>query len=156
MNEAMATVTAISGSAQACAANGDLRILKANDTLLEGETIITPNGSRVELALADGNSLLVTDMPEMAITRDLVAGTAAGPGESAVADETLQGILSALEAGEGVLTPPPLASTDSRRPAGSRKRAAVLSMTWADLLNLNATAKHDVVFNLNEQLIYKK
>ena len=134
MSEAMATVAAITGSAQACDANGDLRILKANDTLLEGETIITPNGSRVELALADGNSLLVTDMPEMAITRDLVAGTAASPGESAVADETLQGILSALEAGEGVLTPPPLASMDSRRSSGSRKRA-IPSIKWADLLN---------------------
>ena len=140
MNEAMATVTAISGSAQACAANGDIRILKAKDTLLEGETIITPNGSRVELALADGNSLLVTDMPEMAITRDLVAGTAASPGESAVADETLQGILSALEAGEGVLTPPPLVSTDSRHSAGSRKKA-VPSIEWAELLNRRISSR---------------
>ena len=134
MSEAMATVTAITGSAQACDANGDLRILKANDTLLEGETIITPNGSRVELALADGNSLLVTDMPEMAITRDLVADTAASPGESAVADETLQGILSALEAGEGVLTPPPLVPVDSRLSAGSRKRT-IPSIKWAELVN---------------------
>ena len=140
MNEAMATVTAISGSAQACDASGDLRILKANDMLLEGETIITPNGSRVELALADGNSLLVTDMPEMAITRDLVAGTAASPGESAVADETLQGILSALEAGEGVLTPPPLVSRDSRHSAGSRKKA-VPSIEWAELLNRRISSR---------------
>ena len=136
MSEAMATVTAITGSAQACDANGDLRILKANDTLLEGETIITPNGSRVELALADGNSLLVTDIPEMAITRDLVVDT----GESAVADETLQGILFALEAGEGVLTPPPLVSTDSRHSAGSRKRA-VPSIEWAELLNRRISSR---------------
>ena len=140
MNEAMATVTAISGSAQACDANGDIRILKAKDTLLEGETIITPNGSRVELALADGNSLLVTDMPEMAITRDLVADTAASHDESAVADETLQGILSALEAGEGVLTPPPLVSTGSKHSAGSRKRA-VPSIEWAELLNRRISSR---------------
>ena len=38
MHEAMATVTAISGRAQPCDASGDLRILKTNDTLLEGET----------------------------------------------------------------------------------------------------------------------
>jgi hypothetical protein len=140
MSEAMATVTAITGSAQACDANGDLRILKANDTLLEGEIIITPNGSRVELAFADGNSLLVTDIPEMAITRDLVAGTAASPGESAVADETLQGILSALEAGEGVLTPPPLVSTDSRHSAESRKRA-IPDIKWAELLNRRISSR---------------
>ena len=140
VDEAMATVTSISGSAQARNANGDLRILKVDDTLLEGKTGITPNGSRVELALADGNSLLVTDIPEMAITRDLVAGTAASPGESAVADETLQGILSALEAGEGVLTPPPLVSTDSRHSAGSRKRA-IPGIKWAELLNRRISSR---------------
>jgi len=136
MNEAMATVTSISGSVHACNANGDLRILKVGDTLLEGKTGITPNGSRVELALTDGNSLLVTDIPEMAITRDLVVDT----GESAVADETLQGILFALEAGEGVLTPPPLVSTDSRHSAGSRKRA-VPSIEWAELLNRRISSR---------------
>ncbi|MDE0929885.1 MAG: retention module-containing protein, partial [Halioglobus sp.] len=99
-NEAMATVTSISDSAQARNVNGDLRVLKAGDTLLEGETVITPNGGQVELALSDGNVLLVTDVPEMAITRDLVAETAAGPDESAVEDETVEAVLAALEAGE--------------------------------------------------------
>jgi len=100
VNEAMAAVTSISGSAQASNANGELRILTVGDTLLEGQTVITPDGSRVELALSDGSLLLVADVPEMAITRDLVAETAAGPDESAVGDETIQAVLSALQAGE--------------------------------------------------------
>ena len=99
-DEVMGTVTSISGSAQARNANGALRVLKVGDELLEGETVITPNGARLDLMLTDGSVLLVTDIPEMAITRDLVAETASGRDESAVSDETVQAVLSALEAGE--------------------------------------------------------
>ena len=100
VDETMATVTSIGGSAQLLNTKGDLGVLKAGDTLLEGETVITSDGGRVELVLSDGSVLLVADVPEMAITRDLVAETAAGHDESAVEDETVQAVLSALQAGK--------------------------------------------------------
>ena len=99
-NEAIATVISIDSSAQARGANGELRVLQVGDTLMQGETLVTPNGGGVELALSDGSALRVADMPEMAITPDLVADTAAGPDESAIEDETVQAVLSALETGQ--------------------------------------------------------
>ena len=108
VDETMATVSSIRGSAQRLNTNGDLSVLRIGDTLLEGETVITPHGGRVELALSDGSVLLVADVLEMAITRDLVAETAAGHDESAVEDETVQAVLSALQAGKdlnGLLDP---------------------------------------------------
>ena len=136
-NEAMATVTSISDSAQGRNITGDLRVLKAGDTLLEGETLVTPNGGRVELTLSDESLLLVTDVPEMAITRDLVAETAAGPDESAVEDETVEAVLAALEAGEDlseILDPTAAGFVGLEAPMACRV-TAILSCEWVELLN---------------------
>ncbi|MDG2046197.1 MAG: retention module-containing protein [Halioglobus sp.] len=100
VDEALATVTSAHGNVRLRSVKGHLRVLKTGDTLLEGEIVITPSGGRVELAFSDGSVLLVTDVPEMAITRDLIAETAAGHDESAVEDETVQAILSTLQAGK--------------------------------------------------------
>ncbi len=119
----IATVTSISVRAQARNADGELRELKVGDKLHEGETLVTPNGGRVELSLSDGSPLVVSDVPEMAITRDLVAETAAGADESAVEDETVQQVLAALESGEdlGNVLQPTAAGSDQQGAAGLEK-----------------------------------
>ncbi|MEZ5568977.1 MAG: retention module-containing protein, partial [Halioglobus sp.] len=71
-NDVTAVVTAITGKAYARDEEGELRALRAGDVLQEGDTLITPDGSSVQLELPDGSPLQVTDTPEMAITRDLV------------------------------------------------------------------------------------
>lgn len=97
---AIATVVAVIGKAYARNADGELRELKPGDVLLEGETVVTPDGGSVELALADGSPFVVADVPEMLLTRDIVAERAAGAEESAIEDETITALLAALE-GDG-------------------------------------------------------
>jgi Bacterial Ig domain/Calx-beta domain len=98
-NSVIATVVALTGTAYARNADGELRELKLGDVLLEGETVVTPDGGRVELSLADGNPLVIDDLPEMTLTADLIAERAAAREESAVEDETVDQVLAALEEG---------------------------------------------------------
>ena len=99
-NAAIATVVSVVGKAYARNADGELRELRTGDVLVEGETVVTPDGGRVELSMTDGSPLVINDMPETTLTRDLMAETAAGPDESAVQDETIDQVLAALESGE--------------------------------------------------------
>ncbi|MFT6955878.1 MAG: carbon monoxide dehydrogenase subunit G, partial [Halieaceae bacterium] len=97
---AIANVVAVMGTAYARNAEGELRELNPGDVVLEGETVVTPDGSRVEMELTNGNPFVVSDVEEMAITRDLMTETAAGADESALEDESVDAVLAALESGE--------------------------------------------------------
>ncbi|MFT6285569.1 MAG: hypothetical protein ACJA09_000304, partial [Alcanivorax sp.] len=77
------------GTAYARNAEGELRELNPGDVVLEGETVVTPDGSRIEMELTNGNPFVVSDVEEMAITRDLMTETAAGADESALEDESV-------------------------------------------------------------------
>ena len=57
--EVIATVTSVSGKVMARNADGELRHLKAGDKLMAGETVVTPDGGSIELALADGTSVWI-------------------------------------------------------------------------------------------------
>ena len=96
---AIATVVAVTGNAYARNADGELREIRLGDVLLEGETVVTPDGGTVELSLADGSPMVV-DVPELTLTTDMVADLAPGADESAVQDESIDAILAALESGE--------------------------------------------------------
>ena len=48
-NAAIATVASATGKAYARNADGELRELRTGDVLKEGETVVTPDGGRVEL-----------------------------------------------------------------------------------------------------------
>ncbi|WP_279254346.1 retention module-containing protein, partial [Candidatus Seongchinamella marina] len=96
---AIATVVAVTGNAYARNADGELREIRPGDVLLEGETIVTPDGGTVELSLSDGSPMVV-DVPELTLTTDMVADLAPGADESAVQDESIDAILAALESGE--------------------------------------------------------
>ena len=97
---AIATVVAVTGKAYARNADGELREIRPGDVLMEGETVVTPDGATVELSLSDGSPLVVADVPELSLTPDLVADTAPGADESAIQDETVEQVLAALESGE--------------------------------------------------------
>ena len=98
-NAAIATVVSTTGKAYARNADGELRELHTGDVLKEGETVVTPDGGRVELSFTDGSPLVINDMPEMTLTRDLMDETAAGPDASAAGDEAIDQVLAALASG---------------------------------------------------------
>ena len=98
----IATVASVMGTAYARNADGELREIHPGDQLLEGETVVPPDGSVVELTMSDGTPLMVADMPEMTLTQDLMAETATTREEAEITDETALAVLEALE-GEGDL-----------------------------------------------------
>ncbi len=59
---AIATVVAVTGTAYARNADGELREIRAGDVLMEGETVVKPQGGSVELSLSDGSPVVV-DVP---------------------------------------------------------------------------------------------
>ena len=147
--EAIATVTSISGRAQARNVEGDLRELKAGDKLPEGETLVTPDGGTVELTLSDGSPLTVNDVPEMAITRDLVDETATGADESAVEDETVRQVLAALESGDDLGDALPATGSGSESGSGLEGEGA----SWIRLARIIETTDEftGVVGSLNQE-----
>ena len=120
-NNAIATIVDVTGQAYARNADGELRGVQAGDVLREGETVVTVNGGKVELSLSDGSPLIVSDIPEMTLTRDLLGEQAAGPDESAVKDETVEQVLAALESGDDLsdVLDPTAAGPGSSSGAGS-------------------------------------
>ncbi len=88
----IATVNAVFGTAYARNAAGELRELKPGDVLLENETVVTPDGASVELAMSDGSPLVVADVPELTLTRDLMAETATTREEAEVTDDTVDAV----------------------------------------------------------------
>ncbi len=93
----IATVVAVIGVAYARTAAGELRALKPGDVLLEGEVLITPEGSSVELATYEGQLISQRTAGELPMLPAQLA--AAEGGESTLAPETLEQILQTLAEG---------------------------------------------------------
>ncbi|PTD95166.1 retention module-containing protein [Pseudothauera lacus] len=98
-SQAIATVVAVTGHALARDAAGNTRSLKPGDVLLEGETVITSAGGRVELATLDGALLGIGENQSVAMNGELSAATRAHATEAQIADGSVEQILQALEQG---------------------------------------------------------
>jgi len=103
MNEIeVAEVISITGTAFAVNAAGETRKLEPGSMLLDGETVQTSEGGQVELRLLDGSPFII-DNAEFLVSVDLLAEMAASREESEVSLETIDGVLAAIEEGEGDL-----------------------------------------------------
>ena len=96
----VATVVRIDGQVFARNADGEVRLLKAGDTLLEGEVVITAAGGRVELAYADGGSTTIPADSSVLITEDMTEATRPDARAAAVEDATIAQVLQAIETGQ--------------------------------------------------------
>ncbi|MHA7815980.1 MAG: retention module-containing protein, partial [Pseudohaliea sp.] len=117
----IATVTAIEGTAYARSAEGELRELRVGDELRQGETLVTPEGSSVELESAEGEAMVVAQAEELAISADMLTRLAASADEAAVREATLDEVIAALD-GDGDLSEvldAPAAGGDAGTNAGS-------------------------------------
>ncbi|HSG60060.1 MAG TPA: retention module-containing protein, partial [Pseudomonadales bacterium] len=95
-SQAIATVAAVLGTAFARNENGELREIKAGDVIYEGEVLVTPDGSSVELSMMDGSPLVVSGVQETLLTPDVVAELAATAQEAAANQETLDELISGI------------------------------------------------------------
>ncbi len=102
MAQVIATVVSVIGEAFVRDAQGNTRSIKPGDALLEGETVITSAGGQVELAMADGSSLVVVESQVVGLGLEMLDEGAPGAQESAVSASTVDEILQALEAGESI------------------------------------------------------
>ncbi|BAO84482.1 hypothetical protein SMCB_2254 [Serpentinimonas maccroryi] len=101
---AQATVTAVTGNAVIVKADGTSRALQVGEVVQRGDVIRTQNGARVELLLADGQTLAMG--PNQALRVDeTVALTDATPqaGDAAVQPTTVAEIIQILEQGLDLL-----------------------------------------------------
>jgi len=72
-NTPIARVSAIQGQAFAKGRDGVLRPLHLNDTILEGEVIVTAEGGRVELAMADDRSIVMRANETLTVDAEVAA-----------------------------------------------------------------------------------
>ncbi|PKO51882.1 MAG: hypothetical protein CVU28_10850, partial [Betaproteobacteria bacterium HGW-Betaproteobacteria-21] len=100
--QAIATVISISGRALARDVDGNTRVLKPGDVLLEGETLITSDGGRVELALVDSSMLQIADNQSVLMTAELSEATRPAAPEAQLADGTIQQVIQALNDGSNL------------------------------------------------------
>ena len=82
----IAKAVAVAGNVYANNLEGTLRTVCVGDELVEGETVITPSGGRVELELLDGSRLEVSELTGTRLDRDLL-GTVPLRGASNSADK---------------------------------------------------------------------
>ncbi|MDD2875131.1 MAG: retention module-containing protein, partial [Azoarcus sp.] len=98
--QVVATVVSITGKAEVRDQEGNLRTLKAGDTLLEGETLVTAAGAHVELLMvADGSVVPVGEVQSVLVTADLAEPTRPQANEAQLADGTIQQVIQALNDG---------------------------------------------------------
>ncbi len=100
--QAVASVIAVEGQAFARNPAGELRPLKAGDVLLEGDTVVTSPGGRVQLALADGERLNLLPNESFTFTAETSPHSRPAPDEAALAADDAERIIQALERGEDI------------------------------------------------------
>ncbi|MCK9984858.1 MAG: hypothetical protein AzoDbin1_01330, partial [Azoarcus sp.] len=99
MAQAIAVVVAVTGRAFARDVKGNLRPLKAGDTLQEGEVVITMSGGHVELAMADGAPMAIASDQTVTLTAEVSATTRPGREDAQVSQDTVDQVIQALEQG---------------------------------------------------------
>ncbi len=101
-NTPVAHVSAIQGTAFAKSEDGKMRQLKVGDPLFEGEILVAPPGSQVDLAMADGRQIALRDNEALTLDTEVVGDAKADAADSAllaVGDEAQRIIQSINEGG---------------------------------------------------------
>ena len=98
----VAHVSAIQGTAFAKSEDGKMRQLKVGDPVFEGEILVAPPGSQVDLAMADGRQIALRDNEALTLDTEVVGDAKADAADSAllaVGDEAQRIIQSINEGG---------------------------------------------------------
>ncbi|MEY3747001.1 MAG: hypothetical protein RL194_460, partial [Pseudomonadota bacterium] len=98
------TVVAILGDGAASVINqaGAQTLLKLNDTVQPGDTIVTPRGVVVELQLVNGRKILISAEQTVKFTQELADIMAPSPDENAIELATIEAVIKAIEEGRDI------------------------------------------------------
>ncbi|PKO53099.1 MAG: hypothetical protein CVU26_05395, partial [Betaproteobacteria bacterium HGW-Betaproteobacteria-2] len=98
------TVVAILGDGNASVMDGAglQKLLKLNDTIQPGDTIITPVGVVVELQLANGRKILISAEQHVQFTQELADVIVPAADEAAVDLATVDAVIKAIEEGRDI------------------------------------------------------
>ncbi|MGC3872100.1 retention module-containing protein, partial [Halomonas sp. GXIMD04776] len=117
MATSIATVLAITGQAWARDTQGNLRVLKPGEVLLEGEEVLTSDNGRAQLELANAKPIMVGPNDSAFMLADMSTD---GAREAIESNDNIEALLSALEQGEEDLLEVLPAPTAGFGPGGIR------------------------------------
>ncbi|MDG4868599.1 retention module-containing protein, partial [Guyparkeria sp. 1SP6A2] len=100
MAEAIAVVLEVEGDVWARDADGDMRLLRAGDSVYAGETVVTAQDARVNLDLSNGDTVQLASGQSLLISAEMLAEAEPSSDEQAVTDPGVEEVLALLE-GDG-------------------------------------------------------
>jgi len=98
----IARVVAVTGDVYVRNENGEMRLLEPDSVIYPGDRIVADPGEFVELAMANGQSMLVDSQTPVTFSDDMLPETAENSADAALADGSIDELLKALENGEEV------------------------------------------------------
>ena len=101
INPPVARVSAIQGTAFAKGEDGTMRQLQVGDPVFEGEILVAPPGSQVELATDDGRLLTLKENEVLTVDAEVVGDAKADVSDSALlaANDDTSRIIQAINEG---------------------------------------------------------
>ncbi|MFP4252138.1 MAG: retention module-containing protein, partial [Guyparkeria sp.] len=100
MAESIAIVLEVEGDVWARSADGEMRLLRAGDSVFAGETVVTAQDARVSLDLDNGESVQLAGGQSLLMSAEMLAEAEPDSDEQAVTDEGIEEVLALLE-GDG-------------------------------------------------------
>ena len=95
-------VGTLTGKAFAKAPTGELRELQVGDPVFEGELVVAPPGSKVELAFNNGSSYFIRDNESVTLDGMVFGGRVVETTEGALFNGEIERISSAIEEGDSL------------------------------------------------------
>ncbi len=100
MAESIAIVLEVEGDVWARSADGEMRLLRAGDSVYAGETVVTAQDARVSLDLDNGETVQLAGGQSLLMSAEMLAEVEPDSDEQAVTDEGIEEVLALLE-GDG-------------------------------------------------------
>ncbi len=140
MRTVIGKVVGLTGEAQVVDQHGQQRVLKAGDTLHDGEQLITVTGAHVDMQAANGEIVMFAEQQAITLA-DVLAPTthAIDISEYAVNPAVIHHVLATLQMNDAFDLWPPLASMLHEEAFVSTAHASITEQTVSaqDALNIN-------------------
>lgn len=152
MRTVLGKVVALTGMAEVIDQHGQHRLLKAGDTLHEGDQLVTVAGAQVDMQAANGELVQFAEQQSVKLTDALLAATDTSDiSEYAVNPAVIQHVLAALQLNDAVELSPPLASVLQEDGTAfvsiAHNSVTEQTLQHADVLNIN-----DVLVSAEDQV----